>query len=579
MRSSRGSGALTRLALAALLACAMHIAAAAGEPPVAARATLFLDANGTPTVRYALGPDESRIRFAAREERTDALARARFWTFDAACFALERGALRRLDPACDEPEVKLDWDTVERDRVSPGLVRLRNGGVLVYTAYIQPLTADESALAPWLVQAPPGGIAAFQSTKSPGALAIDPAAFALNLAGWVYLGPDRFVETSAARVLVDDGIAPVLADEMVGTPPRLIDAYAHALDAPPSRRPTLYLTWSDREGAQRSFQANVVPAGVMRFTLSGARWADPAPESLAIFRSVMAHEFAHWWNADIFLPMPWAASWLAEGGAELLGTGSLLATGALDPQAAAERVDGAFNECALMAAGRAWRDIPERNGGRYPYACGMALQFAVLALARAGGEPVDAFGLWKNVWAATPRYYEASLQQFLERRGQHDAARALQELLTGGSTGVALAMRRIFEHAGLRTLDDARLPPHLRAAIARQAMVAIMQSDCGGNASFYELPDAVQVAPMQGCAHFRPGMVVRALEGVDLLREPLAATARARSACHERMRLRVATLEGQELALACSDAMVLPNPGALLRLDPAQVAPLLWRGD
>ncbi len=578
MRSSRASGALKWLALAALLASAMFSGVAAGNPG-ASRATLFLDAHGTPTVRYALGRDETRIRFADREPGTDALARARFWSFDEACFALERGALRRLRPACGDPDVKLDWDTAERDRVAPGLVRLRNGGALVYAAYIQPLTTDETALAPWRVQAPPNGIAAFQAMQSSAELAIDPVAFALNLAGWVYLGPDRFVETATARVLVDDGIAQVLADEMVGTAPRLIDAYARALDAAPSRRPTLFLTWSDREGAQRSFQANVAPAGVMRFTLSGARWADPAPESLAIFRSVMAHEFAHWWNADIFMPMPWAASWLAEGGAELLGTASLLAIGALDAEGAAERVDGAFNECALMAAGRAWRDIAERNGGRYPYACGMALQFAVLAAARTGGQPVDAFGLWRDVWAATPRYYEASLQQFLERHGRHDAARALQELLTGGSTGVALAMRRIFERAGLRSLKDARLPPHLRGAIARQAMVAIMQSDCGGTASFYELPDAVQVAPMQGCAHFRAGMVVRELEGVDLLREPLAATARARSACHERLRLRVATGDGRELALACSDALVLPNPGALLRLDPAQVAPLLWRGD
>jgi hypothetical protein len=159
-------------------------------------------------------------------------------------------------------------------------VRLQNGGLLVFTGYLQALTLDRGRLASWRALAP-----------------------------------------------------------------RLPEVYRDRLGADLRAKPVLYLAWANRAAPGRSFQADVVPGPVVRFTPSGARWGNPSTESLAAFRAIEAHELAHVWNRSDTQTTPW----VVEGGAEILSWAAMHAVGLIDDLALADLLDAAYEECAVLS--------------------------------------------------------------------------------------------------------------------------------------------------------------------------------------------------------------------------------------
>ena len=509
--------------------------------------------DGVPTVRYEFAAEQDRVSFTNNEERTHSIVRSVFWKVDTTCFAIEPRAIRRLSAGCGSPEVALTWDEVERDRIYPAVVRLQNGGVLVYALNIESLTSDGKRVADLRVEAPPGGVAAFRDRKSKDSLTLEGKLFESDGSAWIYLGPDGFVDEGVARVLVDDGVAPELRATMIDLAPRFIKVYSDRTGSKLDGEPTFYLTWAARARPGRSFQADVVPGAVVRFTVIGEGWGEVSPEALAAFAETVAHELAHLWNAGIFHPADWAAPWLSEGGAELFGVAARAAIGQLDARALNERVSAALTECALLAGSRAWVRIPERDRGRIPYLCGMSIQLAVLAVARKQDSSMDAFALWRDVWRDAPRYYEADFTQYLARHGDARAADLLQRMLIDPDLPLIDALKSLFDMAGVQLRKRSGLQPSLVPVIGGKALAALMGPDCGGSYGFYRQQDHYRVGGVTGCKAFRTGMKIRFTEGQDLYSKPAAAIAAAHAACSERRSARITTLDGEEFAVACDD--------------------------
>jgi hypothetical protein len=570
--SRKKDGQMIRfLAMPLLLAA---FAATAEDRPMAA--TLSLDGAGTPTIRYTLAPEDTQVWFADNTEQTHKVIRSSFWTFDTSCLALEMSRLMRLSKSCGAPEVKLKWDERERDRIYPPMVRLQNGGVLVFVQYIQPLTPDKRFLTHWKAVAPKDGVVVFRGRKSTRSIVFTPDDFKTDGRGWIYLGPDRFSEEAGGMVLVDDGVPVSIGREMNEVAPRLLEMLTVRLGVGLAQKPSFYLTWSNRERPAKSFQADIVPGSVIRITVSGKQWETASREMIASFGHTVAHEIVHFWNAGVFRPAPGAAPWVAEGNADLLATAALLAIGRIDRAEAARVLSREFNECVLMAGANSWLALLRAGWSRTPYACGAAIQLGVVAIARRRDPSVEAFTFWKDAWGASSPYYESMVQQHLDRSGSDAAATLMGQMLTGESTSLVRSLEELYRLGGMNLEARPASAEVIPKSGGGQVVAKLMMEDCGRYDIWFQ-DDHYLVDRSETCKSFKKGMKIRYAEGEDLQLRPLESFAAIRAACTQRKSVKLGMLDGGEVTVSCADsaAASIDAMGKLVAFDPDEVAALL----
>jgi len=547
---------------AALVASACAAASSPTVPPVT---ELILAADGEARLSYKLAPDApATLRFANPSDDFHRVVRSAGWKYDERCFSLTQAAIS-VTPgaACGTEYIRLDWDDKPRDRIYPALVRLRNGGVLVFASYLQVLTADGARIAPTRLIAPPGGVAVFRDAKSSSELLVDGAAFQHDGRGWFYLGPDKFVEEEVARLLVDDGVAAAARAQIMELAPRLMRFYGERLGRT-VKRPVFYLTWSAREDPVHDWQADVVP-GEARFGLRGRAWADATTQAIAPFRGTIAHELAHFWNGSDDVGPAFGTPWISEGTAELFAAAGLLHEGAIDAQGAASRLETAMTECLLMVGSRSWVDFPTRGFGRAPYACGFAMQFAIAAAAGKSPHPHGPFSLWKGVWQEWAHYYEASLTQFLERDGDAALARQVHEMLTRKDVPLQAALAKLLSR-GEVAMGEHRAMSRGTLSMAAGAVVgALMSGDCNRSYSLNRQDGYIAILNVP-CKTFRNGMSISFVAGHDVFVDPFAAAADARKACDEGRPVILKSRDGStaiDVPCASYTSAELPSEAAL----------------
>ena len=558
-------------AAAIALACFTVGAFAQGEDFVG----VSIGDDGAPRVSYHF-PGGTTLRFTGESSWTERV-REPWWKRDRECFKLQGQDMRLGDTAqCAGRSVRLDWDEKARDRMYPALVHLRNGGVLVYAGYLGVATRDDKSIADFVITAPKGGVVAFHDRKSATELRIDGATFEHNMTGWFYFGPDRFVEEKSARVLVDDGVPPEASRIMNQLSPRLMELYATRLGKPYPRRPVFYLAWNGRDEPGRSWQADVVHGGDIRFGLAGKGWAHPDRDTLGAFAATVAHEMAHLWNSDLFGRDEESAPWIHEGNSELVSVAALLALGEIDANEAASRIASATFECQLLAGSRPWKSMWERRAGRPPYTCGLAMQFAISAAARRDHPGLDALAYWRELWRTTSTYDEGMFENDARRRGDAALAGAIESMLTG-ATPLPEALAKLREMGGITTRAPDTAPATLNKVAARQLMHDVMAADCGGSVSYWTLDDHFHLEWQNGmsCRTLKSGTDVVKIQGLDAFKEPkLVATSLARS-CAGGGKMTITTRDGNVVDMPCSGATPDPAIFAPIAFDPAQVAGVL----
>jgi hypothetical protein len=314
-------------------------------------------------------------------------------------------------------------------------------------------------------------------------------------------------------------------------------------------------------------------ADVVRIGLGGRDWADPPPEAIASLLDVVAHELAHLWNASVYRADSDVPAWVTEGNAELLGTAALLRLGLMTPPYAARRVNVALNSCFAYAGGRPWPAVSGREPATISNACGLAIQFVLVALAQSRDPSVDPFALWGALWKAYPRYGTRSIADHVAARFPGDATEFVASVVEGTSVPLDASLVR-----GIRAALGIELPEPPPEVYASQTLNNLMLHDCAGRVGFWTNNDHLFTDELP-CKFFKAGWKIRYMAGRDLLREPLAAVRDAKAACLLDKTLLLRTLDGREFAMPCDDAVaaVLPSDLRVANLQPLRVARVLLR--
>jgi hypothetical protein len=504
-------------------------------------------------------PKSKMISFVDDSYDTHTQIRASYWTSLSTCLTSHtRQSIETKD--CERVKYKLTWDGKPRDRIYPAIVQLNNGGVLVFTSYIQ--VRDETGPLPIRAVAPKGGIAVFRGKKSSLEIDLPLAEIRSGSRGWVYLGPDDFIENPSAQILIDKGIPAKFGDALRDALLGLIATYATQLESKSNARPSVYLTWNNRDNPGVSFQADTVPGSVIRFSLEGMGWNSTTPENVTKLTTVAAHELAHLWNADLYSVR--GEPWLYEGNAELLSVSALFASSLIDSNGVSTRVNRAFSDCAAAADGKSWKQLVyARSQGSIPYDCGMAIQFATVAASQKNQVKDSAFGFWKDFWREYPVYDEGSFVRFVEKRVGTEFSESLERLLKDDAWPIEDALYELLRPHGGVIENNFSWGSSAKRELLRAFTTNLLIQDCpstSNSVGFGVGEHGIQVDPTMRCRHINSGSTIVGFEGAHPVQDFEEAMSRAKRACFLNGAIQV-QIEGRGMReLPCSAFLIRNFP-------------------
>jgi hypothetical protein len=533
---------LSALLLSALLAAAPACFAQAA--PVAAsahvQATIAMRDPAALEIGYQIPPSCTALSFVNDGIRPNTASALRSdWTPADDCTVVDANGVRPARAACTTLRVRVPATRRFADRVYPWAYPLDHGLYVHTMSY-----AVTGACGPvdWRFEAPGGTVVA------------DGVASAAHAERGAGAGGDEMPVVmlqeapSGKRLHMDAGFTPqglAFLDETVAGADRELHAMLPGL--PFSLPYTVASVSSDG-----NWWGDVANRTIMRLNMP----AEPAPGREGQMRGFLTHEMSH-------LTQPAAGKWndawsedtalIGEGGAEFLRWTLMRRAGWSTPAEQGQDLERAVTGCVVAAAGRSWHDFAERGWNKAPYDCGLAYY---------------AIGLSAGTGAAPPLLRIRDYYRKAKLGERTDFAQALE---CGDTAGCAPRwLNRLHGDEPIATvlLDHARQrgallrpatvwSPALVEIVARHYLGGLMQHDCHGAISMFNLPDSVRIAAGPTCGTLREGMVIVRAEGLPLFGEAAGLQASAR-ACAQQGRTVLGLKDGKEVTLACDKSNDLP---------------------
>lgn len=375
---------------------------------------------------------------------------------------------------------------------------------------------------------------------------------------YAYFGDLAPVETPGFTGVLDRGMPASMRDRVAEDLPRLFAFYASRLGALDGPRPTVFLTFAARAHGV-SVGGGVLPPHVVTLDLEldPARLADGAAALLDVDRLV-AHEAAHFWNADMH---PAAggpgAAWLDEGSADAMAARALHTLGVLDDTAYSAVLSEAASECALWLSGGEPLTAAARPGhARAQYVCGSTLSLAAEAAVRRRDPGADLFTFWRAVFdEGRPGYDESTFVRVLDRlAGAPAVTSAIERIVHERSDDPARAVRDVLRVAGVETTTIPRgaVPAAYEEHGSIPAMDALLPRACARALRFDGDVEVRPVVDADGaCPGLSRGDVIDLLAGVPLGPRGASALQAAFAACRERRSVDVVTSARARVTLPC----------------------------
>ena len=363
---------------------------------------------------------------------------------------------------------------------------------------------------------------------------------------YVYFGTTTPEVTPELTAVVDAGTPAWLRDRTRTLFPKVAALYTQHAGQPLEFKPAVYLSYgiTDRERS-RSYGGNTL-AGLVELDVRLGKALAGAPDAITIARVelTVAHEVAHFWNAQMFKND--GEQWLHEGGADAFALRSLHELGALSDADLRDALSTAVSGCMLGLGGRPLRESSAPGRTRNYYDCGLTI--ALFTEAATHG---DIFQFWRQLFARAPKrhYDDALYQRLLEELGGRDAAALVRRMLEQPIADPGEIARALAARGVQLSEDDRAASSDYRQRARVLACLSIVAQDCDGAAALASGGNC-RVVDAGRCHALSAGAEPVAVDGIALDKDPLAAYDRVAAACAGGASLQV-SLGERTVALAC----------------------------
>ncbi len=460
----------------------------------------------------AYGLPGAATRFPFRDSAGD--IRAETWTTTTPGAALQDAAITFAAPMAAF-EIAVKPDTRQRDRIYPALTPVGKGW-LVYAPHLLP--ANVGGLSHELDFKLPDGWTVVGHRGKDDALTLD---------GWVFIGPEAYVERGETNVVTAPDTPAWLREKILTAANDSAALYADRLGVELTSTPGIVIAHFPNDRGE-GMRGDVTAGAMVSVRFYGGGWSKASPDGGELVREFLAHETFHFWNGDMVDSAEnGERPWLHEGGA------SYAALLALDPTPAPEsapllaginlnlaKCQSALKESeSLMTA--------DLRGGETPYACGVVLQWAWDAgLRSTSGNTRDVLSLWKDVIADAMRGNREYSVASTVRHVPQDAGKAGEILLnrTGPDRWTAFADA---VHSYGAQLVTGRSGDEDRMA----GLMHLLSIHCNGQRGFSTMAGHIEFDTGDRCGPLNGDKSFDTVAGHDVLKDASAVYDRIREIC------------------------------------------------
>lgn len=397
-------------------------------------------------VEYRLATPATALLFARTDRKGQ---RAASWSADDPAFelVLEGGeeVLRRRDgKGFSRVSLRMPPRYVPLEKDYAPFSPFGDGGLLIHSGRFHACAdscAGLAADARWSfrIAAPAHAFILHAGQRHAEALTFDDGDSGTNL----YVGATEPVETAHVLAVVDATLPAPARDGLNTLFPRLMDLYASRLGRL-AQKPMLFASNDEAHpGGGYGHQGGTLPGQIFIHLYGPQRQDDPL-RSAATLGRFFAHEAAHLYQ-HYELAIAGTPDWIHEGGAEALALVALRQLGELDSSAEAERVDAARSACARSLQQGTLDGAGERGDFQAYYDCGLVLQMAADAAARARSDGAcDLLCVWRDfldrVEGGAP-WSQDSFLAAVEQRSGSATRRWIDELSSAALTDAEARLR------------------------------------------------------------------------------------------------------------------------------------------
>jgi hypothetical protein len=249
---------------------------------------------------------------------------------------------------------------------------------------------------------------------------------------FAYFGALKPLQNENYIAVLDPGLPDWLASLLPEYLPRLFDFYAARLGDGLASRPSIYFSFGDGDSESTHFNGGALLDGTYQLRATGRAWNEPDSFLRSLVPASIAHESVHLWNGHVTSSdNNEGASWMHEGGAEILAWRAMRELDYLSKDEFDSKLGEAYDSCVGGLGGRALMSVAESGEYQLLYSCGAVIGRASdLSLQQNGS---DIFVFWRrliNVAVGSKSFSQQTYFDLLLEMCEDDKlVAALQELV------------------------------------------------------------------------------------------------------------------------------------------------------
>jgi hypothetical protein len=213
---------------------------------------------------------------------------------------------------------------------------------------------------------------------------------------FAYFGALKPLQNENYIAVLDPGLPDWLASLLPEYLPRLFDFYAARLGDGLASRPSIYFSFGDGDSESTHFNGGALLDGTYQLRATGRAWNEPDSFLRSLVPASIAHESVHLWNGHVTSSdNNEGASWMHEGGAEILAWRAMRELDYLSKDEFDSKLGEAYDSCVGGLGGRALMSVAESGEYQLLYSCGAVIGRASdLSLQQNGS---DIFVFWRRL--------------------------------------------------------------------------------------------------------------------------------------------------------------------------------------